>query len=158
MNVDSREFRYALGRFATGVCVVAAEPDDHFPIGMTVNSFSSVSLDPPLILWSLRNESHMLPLFDSLDHFSVNIVSEKQQALSNLYAAKGDHRLHEEHFDKGETEVPVINDAIATFECKRWAKYPGGDHTIYVGEVVAVKNKNEQKPLIFNASEYCELK
>jgi flavin reductase (DIM6/NTAB) family NADH-FMN oxidoreductase RutF len=88
MSFDSREFRDALGSFATGVCVITANPEGHAPFGMTVNSFSSVSLDPALLLWNLQNNSECLPAFEKTDRFAVNILTTEQQDLSNYYAKK----------------------------------------------------------------------
>ena len=91
MSLDAREFRNALGCFATGVCVITADPDGWQPFGVTVNSFASVSLDPPLVLWSLQNDSEMYEAWEKTGRFAVNILRSDQQELSNQYAKKGDH-------------------------------------------------------------------
>ena len=157
MSFDGRAFRDALGSFATGVCVITVNPDNEPAFGMTVNSFASVSLDPPLVLWSLQNDSECFPAFESNENFAVNILAANQQDLSNLYAKKGDHVLAQEHFELSEAGNPVINGAVTTFECKVWARYPGGDHVILVGEVIAMNTNAEKQPLLFNCGKYREL-
>ena len=142
MTIDSREFRDALGCFATGVTVITANPEAQQPFGMTVNSFASVSLDPPLVLWSLQNNSEMFDVWERASTFGVNILRADQQDLSNLYARKGDHLLEADHFVAGITGVPVLPDSLVSMECEVEARYPGGDH----GE-----------PLLFCAGGYREL-
>ncbi len=158
MSFDSREFRDALGSFATGVCVITANPEGYQPFGMTVNSFASVSLDPALILWSLQNNSECMPAFDKADRFAVNVLTTEQQDLSNLYAKKGDHQLAAEHFRLGKTGSPVLRGALTTFECKIWARHPGGDHLILVGEVEEMSTNPNGKPLLFHSGSYGELR
>ena len=158
MSLDSREFRNALGTFATGVCVITANPEGYDPFGMTVNSFASVSLDPALVLWSLQNNSECLPAFEKADKFAINILSADQQDLSNLYAKKGDHVLAPEHFRIGKSGSPVLRGVVTTFECNVWARYPGGDHVILVGEVTDMETNGNKQPLLFNAGQYRELR
>ncbi len=158
MSLDSREFRNALGTFATGVCVITANPEGYEPFGMTVNSFASVSLDPALVLWSLQNNSECLPAFEKADKFAVNILASDQQDLSNLYAKKGDHVLAPEHYRIGKSGSPVVRGVVTTFECDVWARYPGGDHVILVGEVTDMENNSNKQPLLFNAGQYRELR
>ena len=93
MSFDSREFRDAMGSFATGVCVITANPEGYEPFGMTVNSLASLSLEPALLLWSLQNNSECLPAFEKADKFAVNILTTDQQDLSNYYAKKANHDL-----------------------------------------------------------------
>ncbi|MGK0500679.1 MAG: flavin reductase (DIM6/NTAB) family NADH-FMN oxidoreductase RutF, partial [Oceanicoccus sp.] len=135
MSLDSREFRNALGSFATGVCVITANPEGYQPFGMTVNSFASVSLDPALVLWSLQNNSECLSAFEKADKFAINILAADQQDLSNLYAKKSDHVLSPEHYRIGKSGSPILRGVVTSFECDIWARYPGGDHIILVGEV-----------------------
>ncbi len=154
MSFESREFRDALGSFATGVCIITANPEGHAPFGMTVNSFASVSLDPALVLWSLQNNSECLAAFEQAEKFTVNILASDQQNLSNLYAKKGSHTLAAEHFRIGKTGVPVIRGAVTSFECDVWARYPGGDHVILVGEVAEMETNANKQPLLFSAGQY----
>lgn len=158
MSFDGREFRNALGTFTTGVCVVTANPEGVAPFGMTVNSFASVSLDPALILWSIQNDSECLEGFDKASRFAVNILAVDQMALSNQYAAKGDHALDPAHFRLGRSGLPLLRGVVTSFECNVWARYPGGDHTILVGEVTAMENNPNKLPLLFSAGKYCQIR
>lgn len=158
MSIDSREFRNALGRFATGVCVITANPDGHAPFGMTVNSFASVSLDPPLVLWSLQNNSECYPAFELASGFTVNILAHDQQALSNLYAKKGDHALRDDHYRLGRNGHPILLGALTCFECSTHAWHEGGDHKILVGKVEDVIDRPTGKPLVFYSGSYGEIR
>lgn len=158
MSFDSRELRDALGTFATGVCVITANPEGYEPFGMTVNSFASVSLDPALLLWSLQNDSECVPAFEKADKFAVNVLAADQQELSNLYAKKGDHVLAADHFRMGKSGTPIIRGVVTTFECDIWARYPGGDHIILVGEVTELEGNANKSPLLFTAGKYRELR
>jgi flavin reductase (DIM6/NTAB) family NADH-FMN oxidoreductase RutF len=148
MDIDGRELRDALGRFATGVCVITTMHSQK-PVGMTVNSFASVSLDPPLVLWSLQNNSDMYDVFATPGHFAINILSKDQQDLSNLYAKKGDHLLEDEHFRIGKYGSPIIRHALTTLECELEISYEGGDHQIIIGRVRDMHTRTTGKPLLF---------
>lgn len=158
MSLDSREFRDALGSFATGVCIITANPQGYAPFGMTVNSFASVSLDPALILWNLQNNSECLPAFEKATKFAVNILACDQQDLSNQYAKKGSHELAAEHFRIGKSGTPVLRGAVTSFECDAWATYPGGDHVILVGQVTEMATDGNKQPLLFSCGKYRELR
>jgi flavin reductase (DIM6/NTAB) family NADH-FMN oxidoreductase RutF len=158
MTVDGREFRNALGTFATGICVVTAFPENGKPIGMTVNSFASVSLDPGLVLWSIQNNSECFSIFEQANHFAINILADDQQDVSNLYAAKGSHELVASHYRLGQGGTAVIRGAVTSFECEMWARYPGGDHLILVGEVKQLETNGNKQPLLFNAGQYRHLR
>jgi flavin reductase (DIM6/NTAB) family NADH-FMN oxidoreductase RutF len=158
MTFDSRAFRNALGQFATGVCVITTQPKGFKPFGMTVNSFSSVSLDPPLVLWSLQNNSECYEAFQVADKFCVNILSADQKDISGLYAKKGDHDLDESHYRIGRSGNPVLRGALASFECTMWNRYDGGDHIILVGKVEEFSTNPNAKPLAFYAGQYRELR
>lgn len=158
MSLDPREFRNALGRFATGVCVITTQPETGNPFGMTINSFASVSLEPPLILWSLQKNSDCFEPFQSSKKFAVNILSADQQTLSNQYAKKNEHDLTEGTYHVGESGCVVLNDVVTSFECDVDAIHEGGDHLIIVGRVVAMSNQDERDPLLFYSGKYRELK
>lgn len=159
MSLDPREFRNALGRFATGVCVITTEPAGCKPFGMTINSFSSVSLDPPLILWSLQKNSECFAAFESSKQFGVNILSVDQQAISNQFAKKGEHDLPEGSYVKGESGCVVLSNVMTSLECEVDAVHEGGDHIIIVGRVLAMNNEQEARdPLLFYTGKYRELK
>ena len=157
MSLDSREFRNALGRFATGICVITANPEGYEPFGMTVNSFASVSLEPPLVLWSLQNNSECYPAFAAARHFAVNVLANDQLALSNQYAKKASHTLNPEHFRIGRSGTPVLRGALTSFECETWQRYDGGDHVSLVGKVLEVTSRPTGKPLLFFSGQYREL-
>jgi flavin reductase (DIM6/NTAB) family NADH-FMN oxidoreductase RutF len=154
MDFDSRELRNALGRFATGVCLITAEDEKGNALAMTANSFSSVSLDPPLVLWSLQNNSEVYEAFASPRYFAINILSVEQQEHSNRYAKKGDHRLAPQHFTAGRFGAPIITDALVSFECEREATHEGGDHLIIVGRVRDMCQREDGDPLLFYRGGY----
>ena len=154
---DTRALRTALGNFATGVCVVTVPGQDGEPIGMTINSFSSVSLDPALLLWNIQNDSDCFQLFERANSFAISVLSCHQESLSNFYAQKGSHTILPEHLITGEAGGALLAGAIATFECDVWARYPGGDHTILVGEVKSFTASDEAKPLLFFGGKYAQL-
>jgi flavin reductase (DIM6/NTAB) family NADH-FMN oxidoreductase RutF len=159
MDFTPIDLRNALGRFATGVCVITAAPAGFAPFGMTINSFASVSLEPPLILWSLQNDSDCAPAFAAADRFAVNILTADQMAISQQYSRRNDHDLRTEHVRDGSTGLPVIRDSLASFECEMWQRYDGGDHVILVGRVLALHDAgNDAKPLLFFGGRYQELR
>ncbi|MFT4919860.1 MAG: flavin reductase (DIM6/NTAB) family NADH-FMN oxidoreductase RutF [Zhongshania aliphaticivorans] len=158
MSLDPREFRNALGQYPTGVCVITANPEGYKPFGMTVNSFASVSLDPALVLWSLRNDSECLDAFNKSKMFTVNFLASDQVALSNAYSKKNDHDLVPEQFRIGKSGAPVLRNCLTSFECETWARYDGGDHIIVVGKVIEMETKPGAKPLVFHAGKYSELR
>lgn len=157
MTTDNRELRKALGSFATGVCIVTIAPELNTPIGMTINSFASVSLDPPLISWSIQNNSECFDSFNAADTFAINILSADQQELAQSYARKGQHQLQEAHFYRGQSGAPLLHGALAAFECRLWARYPGGDHHIVVGEVLAFVARPMSRALGFYKGTYTEI-
>lgn len=155
MELDGRELRNALGRFATGVCLITAVTDEGEPLALTANSFSSVSLDPPLVLWNLQNNSEVFALYSGAKHYAINVLAGNQQELSSRYARKGDHVLDPEHFTLGENGgAPIITDALVSFECTLDATHPGGDHLIIVGRVDAMNVRPEGEPLVFYSGAY----
>lgn len=157
MSFTSREFRDALGAFATGVCVITANPEGEQPFGLTVNSFASVSLDPALILWSLQNDSEMYGAFERATQFGVNILRAQQQDLSNQYAKKDDHNLSADHFELGVSGVPIMPATMVSMECEVEARHAGGDHIILVGRVLEFTQREPGQPLLFCAGSYREL-
>lgn len=157
MTFDGRDMRNALGRFATGVCVITTTTDDQRALGMTANSFSSVSLDPPLVLWSLQNNSDVYDAFSTPRYFAINVLAKEQEVLSNQYAQKGDHIVEHDHARVGKYGSPVIRDALVTFECELEATHQGGDHLIVVGRVMNMVSRPTGEPLLFFAGGYREL-
>jgi len=157
MSFDLREFRDALGQFATGVCVITANPEGWEPFGLTVNSFASVSLEPPLILWSLQSDSEMIEAFNKAERFTVNILRAEQEQLSTQYAIKGDHILAAEHFEWGANGTPIMPATLVSLECEMEARHPGGDHIILMGRVTELSQHAAGAPLLFCAGGYRQL-
>ena len=153
MTMDTVEFRQALGRFATGVCLVTVEDPELGPLATTVNSFSSVSLDPPLVLWSIQSSSDHLSVYTECQHFGISVLTAAQQVLSGQYAQRGGHSAQAEHFTQGPHGEPRLVDALAHFSCAPYAVHPGGDHQIIVGEVLQFES-GEGDPLIFYSGGY----
>lgn len=156
-DFDCRAFRNALGSFATGVTVLATTAPDGEWVGMTVSSFNSVSLDPPLILWSLARSSPNLEVFQNAKHYSVNVLAANQQEISDRFATRGNDRFAGVPVRDGEHGVPLLEGCSAWFECANEAQYPGGDHIIFVGRVASFAQGEEQSPLVFHAGGYRQL-
>ena len=151
---DHRPLRNALGRFATGVAVISTVTPDGKVEGLTCNSFSAVSLDPPLVLWSLRQNARSLDSFLKSEHFAVSILSAQQSHLSRHFAT-----AHEAKFDivshrRGLGHCPLVEDALATFECSVDSVHPAGDHMVFFGRVQRATWRDGD-PLIFSAGAYC---
>ena len=154
---DSRTLRNALGRFATGVAVVTAiDPDGH-PIGLTINSFSAVSLEPALVLWCLDNNSHNLAAFKQASHHAICILSAEQQALSNHFATWPGDRFAGQDWHAGLGGAPVFPGSCATFEVANDTTYVAGDHTIFIGRVERFGERQDLAPLLFHAGRYRSL-
>lgn len=142
-----RALRSAFGRFATGVTIVtAASPNG--PVAITANSFSSVSLTPPLVLWALGRSSRRFPYFEGAAHFAIHVLTSKQGDLCRR-AGKDMHGLLAESLTINAEGVPVLHECLARFECRRHAVYDGGDHKIIVGEVLRVAMREDGDPLGF---------
>lgn len=154
---DCRAFRDTLGSFATGVTVVTALAPNGERIGLTISSFNSVSLDPPLILWSLSRQSPNIDAFRSASRYVVNVLSVGQEDISNRFAARGDDRFAGVAVREGLGGVPMIEGCCAYFECANDYRYPGGDHTIFVGRVERFTQGEEQLPLVFHGGRYRQL-
>ncbi|WP_437008491.1 flavin reductase family protein [Streptomyces sp. enrichment culture] len=155
---DSAFLRDVFGQFATGVTVITAM-SPLGPVGMTANSFSSVSLDPPLILFSVSRKSRLCDPLTGSGSFAVNILTAEQRALSAQFASPGLDRFGDTDWARGATGCPVLPDVIAVLECRVVDVHRGGDHLITVGEVVdAVLRETGESPLVFFRGEYQELK
>lgn len=152
-SFDSRALRDAFGSFATGVTIVTTAGPDGADIGLTANSFSSVSLDPPMVLWSLARTSLNMDAFRNSGHFAVHILSADQEALSSRFASKGIDRFAGLELDRGPDGVPLLPDCMARFTCKLAYQYEGGDHVIFVGEIVDFGH-SARKPLVFHGGKY----
>lgn len=155
-KVDTLDFRRALGSFTTGVTVVTTHGEEAGDVGLTANSFNSVSLDPPMVLWSLAKTAGSLPVFTSAEHFAVHILSENQQELSNRFAKRGVDKFSGVELERGPDDIPMIKDCAARFVCKTAYQYEGGDHIIFVGEVIEFTHW-ERPPLLFHGGQYGQL-
>jgi flavin reductase (DIM6/NTAB) family NADH-FMN oxidoreductase RutF len=150
---DARQFRRALGSFATGVTIVTTRSLAGEDIGLTANSFNSVSLDPPMVLWSLSKKARSLPCFGESGRFAVHILSSAQEELSVLFARAGANKFEGLQIERGAGDVPLLPGCSARFECRTAFQYDGGDHVIFVGAVEAFAHFDRQ-PLIFHAGRY----
>jgi flavin reductase (DIM6/NTAB) family NADH-FMN oxidoreductase RutF len=153
---DSRSLRDALGEFATGVAVVTARTADGRPVGVTINSFASVSLEPPLVLWSLGLQSPSLAVFEACSHYAVNILAADQVELSQRFSQSQNDRFAGIDTIVGAGGTPILPGCSAWFECRNEMRYPGGDHIILVGYVENF-SRQEKRPLIFHGGQYCKL-
>jgi flavin reductase (DIM6/NTAB) family NADH-FMN oxidoreductase RutF len=136
ITFDTKAFRNAMGSYGTGVAIVTACDSAGMKIGMTINSFASVSLRPPLILWSVQNDSPSSRGFREADYFAVTVLGVEQQALASQFARTADDKFSDTPFEMNDRGVPLLHGGIAQFECRTYARYPGGDHDILVGEVL----------------------
>lgn len=152
-SLDQRDLRRAFGRFATGVTVVTASLPTEEKIGFTVNSFASVSIEPPLISWNCRRSARNLGAFLNARHFAVNVLADDQQALSRQFADPSSDRFTGVTTQPGVGGVPLIAGCIANFECERWSTVEAGDHIIFIGKVLRYAY-TEQPPLIFLNGSY----
>lgn len=153
MSVDADAFRSALGRFASGVTVVTTCGPDGADHGMTASSFCSVSLDPPLILVCVEKIATMHDPIISCSHFAVNVLTDKQEQIARRFAEAEGDRFAGIGFSRGAHSIPLIEDALATLECRRTAAHSGGDHTIIVGEVELAAWQDE-RPLLYYRGGY----
>ncbi len=154
---DARTFRDALGCFATGVTVVTAICPDGSPIGLTANSFTSVSLDPPLLLVCIANNAGSAPYLRDAGRFAVNVLQIGQQPTSNRFAGKGEDRFGVTPWEVGEYGTPVLTGSLSSFECSRDAVHDGGDHFILVGRVLKAIFEPRRDPLLYFRGKYRKL-
>jgi flavin reductase (DIM6/NTAB) family NADH-FMN oxidoreductase RutF len=154
MELDERQYRNALGRFTTGICVVSAVSDANAPIAMTINSFSSLSLKPSLVQWSIKKKSLCYPMFSRLDKYTISVLSDQQASISQRYAKAGEHAMSPEDYSSTGTGVPFIRGSLAHFVCKKWGQMEAGDHDILVASVEGFSNTGEGKPLVFFGGGY----
>jgi flavin reductase (DIM6/NTAB) family NADH-FMN oxidoreductase RutF len=152
--LDPLRFRGALGLFATGVTVVTASHPEAGLIGITANSFSSVSLDPPLVLFSIANTARSLPAFLDAPGFCVNVLRKDQRALSVRFARGGADKWEGVDYAAGRFGAPILPNTMAAFDCLHHAQYEGGDHRIIVGRVVDMEHNIEGEPLLFFGGRY----
>ena len=153
MTIEPRALRNALGAFATGVTIVTTRGVDGSDIGLTANSFSSVSLDPPMVLWSLAKTAGSLDAFRQNGHFAVHVLAADQVDLSSRFASRGVDRFAGIAVERGPGNVPLLDGCSARFECRTAFQYDGGDHVIFVGEVLNLTH-SQRPPLVFHGGRY----
>jgi flavin reductase (DIM6/NTAB) family NADH-FMN oxidoreductase RutF len=151
--VEARALRAALGRFTTGVTIVTCLDAQGAPVGLTANSFNALSLDPPLVLWSLRSPSANLESFRAASHFAVNVLAEAQVELSRRFASKTEDKFAEGQWSAGQGGAPVLAGCAAVFECATASQQDAGDHVLFIGHVLALMEA-PLAPLVFQAGHY----
>jgi flavin reductase (DIM6/NTAB) family NADH-FMN oxidoreductase RutF len=151
---NAASFRSALGMFATGVTIVTARQADGLPVGLTVNSFNSVSLAPPLVLWSLSRHARSMAAFAQVSHYAVHVLSVEQRELAERFASKDADRWTGVAFSDGVAGVPLLDGAAAVFECRNRSRYDEGDHVILVGEVERCGWRAQAAPLLFHGGRF----
>lgn len=150
---DPQSFRDALGSFATGVTIVTARDEADRPVGLTANSFNSVSLDPPMVLWSLSLHSGSLPVFREAKNWAVHILAADQQTMSDRFATPGREKFAGLDLENGLEGAPLIEGCAARFGCRARFEYEGGDHAIFLGEVIDF-DRRDAEPLIYHGGQY----
>lgn len=156
--IEPGSFRRALGSFPTGVAIVTAAVDGE-RAGMTVNSFSSVSLSPPLVQFSIDRKARSLDIWQKADHFAIHILAEHHIDLSNQFAKSLADKWADLDIGSGIGDTPLLPDVICIFECSKWAEYDGGDHLIFIGEVeqITIRENDHRAPLVFHGGNYRRL-
>jgi len=150
---DARRFRSALGAFATGVTIVTTRDAEGRDVGLTANSFNSVSLEPPMVLWSLAKSARSLPAFLQAAHFAVHVLASDQEDLSLRFAARGLEKFAGLEVERGIAQVPLLRGCSAVFQCRTAFRHEGGDHVIFVGAVESFA-QSDRSPLIFHGGGY----
>lgn len=149
----ARRFRIALGAFATGVTIVTTRDADGRDIGLTCNSFNSVSLDPPMVLWSLAKSARSLPAFIAASHFAVHVLAANQEELSLRFATRGSAKFAGLDLERGAGQTPLLGGCSARFQCRTAFRHEAGDHMIFVGEVEAF-DRSDLPELLFHRGRY----
>lgn len=153
---DTRAFRQALGQFPTGVCIVTTKIEGAL-LGMTVSSFNSLSLDPPLVLFSIDRRAASLPLWEKAKAYAVNVLAENQKDLSNRFARSLANKWEATSYADGFLNAPVLPGVSAVFECAAYAKHEAGDHTLFIAEVKRFRTYADRQPLVFGKGRYATL-
>jgi flavin reductase (DIM6/NTAB) family NADH-FMN oxidoreductase RutF len=155
-GVDPMAFRRALGKFPTGVCIVTTRVEGE-AVGMTMSSFNSLSLDPPLVLFSIDRRALSLPLWEQAEGYAVHVLSENQQDLSNRFARPAANKWEGVLFRDGMFGAPILPGVAAIFECSAYARHDGGDHRLFIGEVRKFSADPDRRPLVFAQGRYAAL-
>ena len=157
MSFDLRTFRETLGLFVTGVTIITTRDERGDPVGITANSFNSVSLDPPLILWSVGLKALSLSAFSDAQAFAVHILRDDQASLSQRFATSGVDKFRELDVESGLGGAPLLPDCAARLECSLFAKYPAGDHLLFIAKVERLTSDPAAMPLVYHGGRYAEL-
>jgi flavin reductase (DIM6/NTAB) family NADH-FMN oxidoreductase RutF len=153
-SFSQREFRASLAMFATGVTIVTARTPAGALVGLTANSFNSVSLNPPLVLWSLSQDAGSMAALSTGSHYAINILAADQKELAERFASKREDRWKDVQFTEGSCGSPLLSGAAATFECFNRSRYEEGDHVIFVGEVERCSHRAGAAPLLFHGGKF----
>ncbi|MBL6932075.1 MAG: flavin reductase family protein [Rhodospirillales bacterium] len=157
MSIDNTTFRKVLGRFATGITVVTGLAEDQIPVGLTVNAFTSLSLDPPLVLFCLDKKTASINAFYTGRGFALNMLGEDQQDLSVNFSTKKDDRFVDVGYELWGTGVPILKGCLANLECIIDAVHEGGDHLIIVGRVERLSQTDSGRPLLYFNGNYARI-
>lgn len=157
MTIDPRMFRETLSCFATGVTIITSVTRDGELLGITANSFNSVSLDPPLVLFSLDRRAYSLPAFEEAGCFAINVLRDSQKQLSNVFAKALADKWSGVRYEVWDTGCPILSDSLASFECETQATHDGGDHVIFIGRVMRMARSGDGAPLLYYRGAYCSL-
>lgn len=157
-KIDSHQFRQFMGRFATGVTVMTTSDKRGAGVGVTINSLTSVSLKPPLVLFCLEKKAHSFPAFKNNKYFVVNLLAEHQKKMSRHFATPDQPDLPAKSWSDPVKDCPVLNGTLGWMLCEKTAAYPGGDHTIFLGKVLEIHvARKASKPLIYFLGDYQQL-
>jgi len=157
MSFDTHTFKDTLSLFVTGVTVITTRDAQGRSVGITANSFNSVSLNPPLILWSVGLNSLSLEAFSGASAFAVHILRDDQAELSKRFAKSGHDKFAGLNIERGLNDVPLLPDCAARLECLPHAQYPAGDHILFIAEVQRLASDPEAMPLVYHGGRYAEL-
>jgi len=159
MSLDNRLFRDALGQFPTGVCIITTVTPDGARLGMTISSFNSLSLDPPLVLFSIDRRANSFAAWQQAERYAINVLNEDQEELSNKFARPKGEKWIGQTVVGGKTGVPLLPNAVTAFECEAYSRHDGGDHEIFVGRVVELYENlaKRGRPLVFFGRQYRRL-
>lgn len=152
-EIDLKDLRQAFGQFATGVTIVTTVGPGQTPVGITANSFSSVSLQPPMVLWSLAHSALSRSIFEQADYFCVHVLAASQREVSERFACQGRDKFGGVAWSWGANSLPMLDDYAARFHCRTTHQHPVGDHTVFIGEVLQY-DKTTHRPLVFQGGQY----
>jgi flavin reductase (DIM6/NTAB) family NADH-FMN oxidoreductase RutF len=152
-STNESRFKEVMGNYPTGVTVVTTVDKDGVPVGLTVNSFASVSLDPTLILWSIDHRVSTLDVFRNADKFAVHTLASDQSDICSLFASKGTDRFANCNWKLSENGLPIIAGAYGVLQCKSFKNIEAGDHTILIGEVIDIQNEDKE-PLLYHKRKF----